>query len=166
MDELQDRPTSAETAVVDGPRRRFPFVVPAVIGVLVGAADPQRGQGRPHRDGAVGVAVFGFDKAVFELEPSLTRLDTLVVITPTVESEWLSSVTEVQERGVKAVAILVDPTDFGSSADMAFSMEQLSSYDIPTYLVKRGQSLPQALAAPVNVPHHQIPKRVDMGVRA
>lgn len=106
------------------------------------------------------------DKAVFELEPSLTRLDTLVVITPTVESEWLSSVTEVQKRGVKAVAILVDPTDFGSSADMAFSMEQLSSYDIPTYLVKRGQSLPQALAAPVNVPHHQIPKRVDMGVRA
>jgi len=40
VDELQDRPTSAETAVVDGPRRRFPFVVPAVIGVLVGAVYP------------------------------------------------------------------------------------------------------------------------------
>ena len=104
-------------------------------------------------------------QAILNVEANLTRLDTLVLITPNATTNWLSSVEAVRERGIRMVSILVDPTDFGGSGDTTAVMEQLFAHDIPTYMVKRGQNLAQALAAPLNVRRFEIPVRADLEVQ-
>ena len=104
-------------------------------------------------------------QAILSIEPSLTRLDTLVLITPNAAADWLSSVEAVRGRGIRMVSILVDPSDFGGSGNIASVMEQLFAHDIPTYMVNRGQSLSQALTAPLNARRFDIPVRVDLELR-
>lgn len=107
-------------------------------------------------------------QALLSLEASLTRLDTLVIITPNGSTNWLPSVSAVSERGVRMVSILVDPSDFGGSTgtvDIAPAIEQLFAHDIPTYMVKRGQSLSQTLTSPLNARRFDIPVRVDLEVQ-
>lgn len=104
-------------------------------------------------------------QAILNVEANLTRLDTLVLITPNTASNWIPSVGAVRERGIRMVSILVDPADFGGSGDTTAVMEQLFAHDIPTYMVKRGQNLAQALAAPLNVRRFEIPVRADLEVQ-
>ena len=104
----------------------------------------------------------GVDQAILRLEQSLTRQDTMVVITPSTATGWLSSLSAVRERGIRSVSILVDPSGFGGPEGSASLAEQLFAHDIPTYSVGRGQSLAHALTTPMNVRHHQVPVRVDL----
>lgn len=104
-------------------------------------------------------------QAILNVESSLTRLDTLVIITPNASTGWLPSAEAVRERGVRMVTVMVDPIDFGGSGDIAPVMEQLFAHDIPTYMVKRGQSLSQAFASPLNARRFDIPVRVDLEVQ-
>ena len=104
-------------------------------------------------------------QAILNVEANLTRLDTLVVITPNAATNWLAAVEAVRERGIRMVSILVDPADFGGTGDTAPVMEQLFAHDIPTYMAKRGQPLAQALASPLNIRRFDIPVRADLEVQ-
>ncbi len=104
-------------------------------------------------------------QAILNVESSLTRLDTLVIITPNASAGWVSSVEAVRERGTRMVTIMIDPTDFGGPGDPAPVADQLFAHDVPTYMVKRGQSLAQALTSPLNARRFDIPVRVDLEVQ-
>jgi uncharacterized protein (DUF58 family) len=81
-------------------------------------------------------------------EARFARGTAAMIVTPTVRRDWIASVDDVRSRGVRAAAILMDAGSFGSTQSSASLGAALVAGGTPTYLVKRGDSLEQALAEP------------------
>lgn len=75
------------------------------------------------------------------------RNSTLVTITSSTNEEWAHSLIETVSRGVQSVAIIVEPSTFGSGDSALFVVSDLASMGIPTYLVKYGDDISRALAS-------------------
>jgi uncharacterized protein (DUF58 family) len=73
---------------------------------------------------------------------------SLVIITPSTEMSWVTTVQRLTQRGVKACVILLEPSTFGGGNDSLLVVGSLTSSGIPTYLVKRGEALETALVSP------------------
>lgn len=76
------------------------------------------------------------------------RTDTVVIVTASREDAWVTIARGLVIRGVHCQAVVLEASTF---ARMPASLEivgALAAARIPTYLVKRGESLQQALAAP------------------
>ena len=78
----------------------------------------------------------------------LRRNTTLIAITPTDQSSWIAAARAARQRGLNLVAVLIDPQTFGHSHSNAGHSSELSISGIPTYLVRQGDDLAQALARP------------------
>jgi len=78
----------------------------------------------------------------------LGRNTTAVIVTATHQSFWIASIRDVTRRGVKAIAVLVDPSTFGHPRSNEALATDLAISGIPTYLVREGDDLAQALARP------------------
>ena len=85
---------------------------------------------------------------IYALRPSLNRFNTLTVITPSPHTGWVTALGSLRHSGVKISVILIDPHGFGDASSMDPVMDTLISYDVRSYVVKRGQPLNQALRAP------------------
>lgn len=92
------------------------------------------------------------ERTLYQLEPYVSRFNTLVVITPSTEATWSLPLSRMRKRGVRAVSILIDPNSFGGGKDVGRAMEQLQLQDIPVNLVKRGVTLDEALRSPASPP--------------
>ena len=101
------------------------------------------------------------ERALDQVDLQVSRYTTLVIITPSMTTGWVSAVTVMRRHGVLAAAILIDASGFGAPGDTNAPIEQLYAHDIPTYVVKRGQPLDQALMAPLNQPGHRMPLRME-----
>jgi hypothetical protein len=53
---------------------------------------------------------------------------------------------EITTRGARAAAILIEPHTFGSSQSSIMTVGALASVDIPSYLVKRDDTLELVLS--------------------
>jgi uncharacterized protein (DUF58 family) len=73
------------------------------------------------------------------------RNSTLVVITPSTEQSWVDALQHQIHRGVRAVAVVLEPATFGGSGDILPILGTLAIADIQTFLIKRGDDLNQAL---------------------
>lgn len=77
---------------------------------------------------------------------SLSRNTTAIIITPSIDLEWVAAARNLNNRGIKVTAVVVDPGSF----DMPFnSVEveiELTASHIPHYVVRQGDPLDQALA--------------------
>jgi uncharacterized protein (DUF58 family) len=71
---------------------------------------------------------------------------TLVVVTPALDDAWVASLQEVRYRGARAVAVLIDPASFGGREGMLPMRGKLAALHVPSYLLRRGQPLADALA--------------------
>lgn len=89
------------------------------------------------------------ERFIYDLRPHLTRFNTLVVITPSRRSEWVTALNSLRRQGVSVVAIYIDPVDFGAPAEIGSPLESLFANEIPAYRVRRGQSINEALRAPL-----------------
>ena len=76
------------------------------------------------------------------------RSSTLMVITPSTDPEWVAHLAPLMQRGILVTAVLVDPISFGGSNSIEPVLERLLSSSVPSYVVRRGESLTTALAAP------------------
>lgn len=79
------------------------------------------------------------------------RSASLLVITSSISTEWVSALRELRSRSLNIVAILVDPTSFGGKQALDEAVMRLVSLGIPAYVVRRGDSLPYALSRPINL---------------
>lgn len=78
----------------------------------------------------------------------LRRNTTVIVVTPTEQNYWIAAARDMGQRGVKPIAVLLDPHSFGhprSNEDLA---TELAISGIPTYLIREGDDLALALARP------------------
>lgn len=86
---------------------------------------------------------------IYGLRPSLNRFNTLTVITPSTRAGWATELGNLRRSGVKTRVILIDPRDYGGAPSIDSVVRALVSYDVPRYVVRRGQPLNQALRGPL-----------------
>jgi len=79
---------------------------------------------------------------------SLRRNTTAIVVTPTDRNFWIAAAREVIYRGVRVVTVLIERQSFGVSHSNRELVDELAISGIPTYLVREGDDLAQALANP------------------
>jgi uncharacterized protein (DUF58 family) len=77
------------------------------------------------------------------------RRDNLIVVTPTADPRWVTACRDLAGRGVRASAVLLDGTSFGSAPSAGELLNAVGAGGLPAYLVRRGDDLASALAAPL-----------------
>jgi len=79
------------------------------------------------------------------------RSASLLVVTSSTATEWISVLRELRSRGLNVVVVLVDPTSFGGKQAPDEAVMKLASVGIPAYLVRRGDLLSYALSRPITM---------------
>jgi uncharacterized protein (DUF58 family) len=74
------------------------------------------------------------------------KQDTLVVVTPSVGEEWISALQVQLYKVTSAAAVLVEPGTFGGEGNALLAVSALSALNVPTYLVKRDDTIDGALS--------------------
>ncbi len=75
------------------------------------------------------------------------RHTTLVLVTASTDSSWLSPVQALVQRGVRAAVVLIDPSTFGGEGSPLVLYGELTASDILTYVVAQGDDLSFALSS-------------------
>ncbi len=75
------------------------------------------------------------------------RNSTVVIISPSTDERWVQSVMQLVVRGVRCVAITIEPSTFDGSASSLMVVSELAATGVPTYLVKHGDDINNALAS-------------------
>ncbi|MCL5960674.1 MAG: DUF58 domain-containing protein [Chloroflexi bacterium] len=73
------------------------------------------------------------------------RNSTVIIITPATDVGWANALQELTNRGVRGAAIVLDSPSFGGWASAAAPLSILAADGTPTYLVKQGQAIRDAL---------------------
>ena len=94
-----------------------------------------------------GVALPEFLSAV---RPHVSHFNTVTVVTPSPDQAWVAALVDLRRTGVNVAAVVVDPASFGSARSVQGALDGASANLIPTYLVRRGDRLNDALSLPVN----------------
>jgi uncharacterized protein (DUF58 family) len=67
--------------------------------------------------------------------PALGHRTSLIIITPSASSDWVSSLTRLQRRGISPTIILMDPVSFGASQRVDTLAEVLNEMGIPRFIL-------------------------------
>jgi uncharacterized protein (DUF58 family) len=73
------------------------------------------------------------------------RADTLVIVTPSLEEEWISALRVQLYKVSSAAAVVIEPGTFGGEGNPLLAVSELSAVNVPSYLVKRDDALDGAL---------------------
>ena len=76
------------------------------------------------------------------------RSSTLIVVTSSTHEGWARFCQALGGRGVHTNAVLVEAATFGTAPSTLLLVASLAAAHIPTYLIKRGDRLEQALSSP------------------
>ena len=126
----------------------------ATAGDQTSVVRPDRGSGQQQRlmETLASIRAHGgtsLKRFIYDLEPHLSRLNTLTIITPSLATEWLPGVDDLRRRGVKVSVVFIDVESFGGPRETARSHEAFFMNDLPAFLVKKGQPLNLALRLPM-----------------
>ena len=78
----------------------------------------------------------------------LRRNTTAILVTSTDQSYWIAAAREMNQRGVRSLAVLIDPQTFGHPRSNEPLATELAISGVPAYMVREGDDLAQALARP------------------
>ncbi|MCC6177811.1 MAG: DUF58 domain-containing protein [Chloroflexi bacterium] len=78
-----------------------------------------------------------------------SRADTVIVVTGARDDPWVPVMRGLSMRGVNGQVVLLEPSTFGRVPKSLDVLGAVAAARLPTYLVKRGESLQEALRAPV-----------------
>jgi hypothetical protein len=79
------------------------------------------------------------------------RSASLLVVTSSTATGWISVLRELRSRGLNIVVVLVDPASFGGKQALDEVVMKLVSVGIPAYVVHRGDPLTYALSQPITL---------------
>jgi uncharacterized protein (DUF58 family) len=78
------------------------------------------------------------------------RTDTVVVVTGSRDADWITLLRSLSIRGVHSQTVLIESSTYARGVSSSIPViSGLAGARIPTYVVKRGESIQKALAAPV-----------------
>jgi uncharacterized protein (DUF58 family) len=75
------------------------------------------------------------------------RGTTLIAVTPTTNEAWLAAARQLTRRGLRVVAVMIDPESFGGRRSVASLAGLLQASNIVTYVVRCGDNLEVALSS-------------------
>jgi uncharacterized protein (DUF58 family) len=81
------------------------------------------------------------------------RSASLLVVTSSTATEWISVLRELRSRGLTIVVVLVDPASFGGKQAIDEVVVRLASLGILVYVVRRGDLLSHALSRSITTNH-------------
>lgn len=79
----------------------------------------------------------------------LGRGTTLIIITADQNKDWITQAHTLSQRGIRIVAIVLDPSTFGGTQDCMAVQAQLATFHVPTYIVRAGDNLTAVLSHPI-----------------
>lgn len=91
---------------------------------------------------------FPLDVLLAGEERHFSRNATLLVITPSTKEAWLHSLHYLMRRGIQVVVVLLEASSFGERESSVLVRGGLNANGIPTYLVRKGEPIAEALALP------------------
>lgn len=74
------------------------------------------------------------------------RHSTVLLVTASTDETIVQALLALVARGVKVVAVIVEPSTFGAAESSILLVSGLAAIGVPTYLVKRGEDISRALA--------------------
>ncbi|HEY0071789.1 MAG TPA: DUF58 domain-containing protein [Chloroflexia bacterium] len=77
---------------------------------------------------------------------SFGKQDTVVVVTPSVDEQWVDALRVEMLRIASAAAVIVEPSTFGSKDNALLPVSALTAINVPSFLVKRDDAIDAALA--------------------
>ena len=80
--------------------------------------------------------------------PRLGRGMTLVVVTPTPGDKWILITRDLARRGLRSIAVLIDPASFGRSTGLENSLALLHASNTPTYILRCDEPMETSLSIP------------------
>jgi len=78
--------------------------------------------------------------------PYLTRGTTMLIITASLDREWIAQISLIARKGIRPMCILIDPTSFGAPVSLDDTRAALSAAHIPTLIIRQGDDIALALA--------------------
>ena len=111
-----------------------PYSSPEYLGKLMEALAVVRARGAT-----------SLQRFIYDLRSSLSRFNTLTIISSSTRPEWVPALATLRRWGVQVNVVMVDPQGFGDSPGIDSVLEALSANDLPTYVVKRGVPLNESL---------------------
>jgi uncharacterized protein (DUF58 family) len=91
------------------------------------------------------------DGVLVENARQFGRSASLLVVTSSTATEWVSVLRELRSRGLNIAVILVDPASFGGKQALDEVVAKLATVGIPAYLVHSGDPLSYALSRPITM---------------
>jgi uncharacterized protein (DUF58 family) len=79
----------------------------------------------------------------------LSRGTTLVIVTPAVDDRWVLITRDLSRRGLRSIAVLVDPSSFGRTVTIEKPLMLLKASNTPTYVVRCDEPLEASLSIPI-----------------
>jgi len=79
----------------------------------------------------------------------LSRGTTLVIVTPAPDEKWVLVTRDLSRRGLRSIAVLVEPSSFGRSITAEKPLALLRAGGTPTYIVRCDEPLEVSLSVPV-----------------
>lgn len=73
------------------------------------------------------------------------KQDTVVVITPSVQDEWVAALRTQMQKVASSGAVLIEPSSFGGEADALPTVSALQAINVPAYVVKHNDAIDIAL---------------------
>jgi len=79
----------------------------------------------------------------------LGRGTTLIVITADQSEGWVREAHTLSRRGIRLIAILLDPLSFGGIVGTTATQTRLATFHVPAYVIRAGDDLTAALSQPL-----------------
>lgn len=86
--------------------------------------------------------------SIADVERDLDRSSSVVVITAAPDGEWVDALNNLQRRGIRTNAVMLDPESFGGSWSIEGARKRLLGSGSRVFTVRRGGSIPGALSEP------------------
>ena len=77
------------------------------------------------------------------------RSTTAIVVTPSADESWPLALRQATQRGARALAVFLEPASFSGQEGEPAMLASLAAANTSTYVVKKGDPLPEALARPL-----------------
>ena len=75
-----------------------------------------------------------------------TRHTTVIIVTPATTLRWTESARMLSLRGVRTMAVLVEPSTFGAAGSSLGVVAELAAMNVPTRLLKHGSDMAGVLS--------------------
>jgi uncharacterized protein (DUF58 family) len=89
-----------------------------------------------------------FSEVIMAEGVHFNRNTTAILVTPSDDTYWIAAARDVGQRGVRVVAVVIETHSFGSLRSNEGLVTELAISGIPSYLVREGDNLSEALAQP------------------